>query len=99
MIEAEDQREIAEKLMQHIIDKREENKLCIIKTEATSLADAQELASVDATGHTISTIVALQEQFDRANSDDQKIEKYFMYAIIIMVIGIIPLIYHMVMKG
>lgn len=99
MIEAEDQREIAEKLMQHIIDKREENKLCLIKTEATSLADAQELASVDATGHTISTIVALQEQFDRANSDDQKIEKYFMYAIIIMVIGIIPLIYHMVMKG
>lgn len=100
MIDEGTQGEISERLMQHIIDKREEIKLNPIKTKATSLAEAQELAVVDMTGHTMSTILSLQEQFDRANADDQKIEKYFMYAIILLVIGIIPLIYYMVMgKG
>jgi len=98
-MDSETLHEVHEQLMEDIIAFRNEIKCTPIKTEAVSLTEASSLCTIGATGNDVSTLLALQEQGDRANSDDQKIEKYFMYAIIIMVIGIIPLIYHMVMKG
>ena len=91
--------EASERLQQDVIDFRKEIAVTPIRAEAVSLSAAASLCAIGTTGNDVSTLLALQEQGDRANSDDQKIEKYFMYAIIIMVIGIIPLIYHMVMKG
>ncbi len=95
MIDASAQNEISEQLMQHIIDKREEIKLHPIKTEATSLAEAQELAVPDLTGHTLSTIISLSERYAKANTEWKNTEKYLMYITGIVVLCIIPLIYYM----
>lgn len=99
MVTSEILDDAAEQLQHDIMDFRKEMEITPIRTEAVSLSEAASLCTIGTTGNDVSTLLALQEQGDRANSDDQKIEKYFMYAIIIMVIGIIPLIYHMVMKG
>lgn len=98
MIDDTTQAEIAEKLMQHIIDKREEIKLTPIKTEATSLAEASELATVNMTGHTMSTLLALQERADKADDLNQKYEKYFTYVILFAMVLGIPVVMKMLLE-
>ncbi|MDD5498827.1 MAG: hypothetical protein PHI10_05025 [Dehalococcoidales bacterium] len=100
MIEPAAQNEISEQLMKHIIDKREEIKLHPIKTEATSLAEAQELAVPDLTGHTLSTIISLSERYAKSGTEWKNTEKYLMYITGVVVLLIIPLIYYMtITKG
>lgn len=99
MVDSELLSECTERLMQDVIDLRKEIGLIPIHTDPVSFNQAASLCTIGTTGNDVSTLLSLQEQADRADSMDQKIEKYFMYGIILMIIGIIPLIYYMVMKG
>jgi len=98
MVDQELLSEIAEQLKHDIIDFRKEIDCTPLKTEAVSLTAAESRCAIGTTGNDVTTLLDLEDQGVRANSADQNIEKYFTYAIIIMVIGILPLMYYMVIN-
>lgn len=90
--------EICEKLSKDVVDFRAELDITPLSHDPVSLMAAKEQCSIGTTGNEVSTLLDLQTQADRASSADQAVEKYFMYAIIIMVIGILPLMYYMIIN-
>jgi len=98
MIDPSMTNEICEQLSKDIIDYRKEINVTSVSKDPVSLMAAKELCSIGTTGYEVSTLLDLQTQGDKANSADQNIEKYFTYAVILMVIAIIPLIYYMVIN-
>ena len=89
---------IREQLSKDIVDVRKELGITPLSKDPVSLMAAKELCSIGTTGNEVSTLLDLQKRGDHAESADQTTEKYFSYAIILMVIGILPLMYYMIIN-
>ena len=93
----EEKENAAERLVDKIIEYRKVMKIKTIACKPVSFLEAAELCTPGMTGHMVSSLITLQEQGDKKDQIDF-LDKHIGKIILLVIIMMVPLIYHQVIK-